>query len=138
MKTYTKYLKPTAGAIVSVFVGLLLAQSMTLSADVTTDFVPCASEPCYNGSGLTTNPAIDVPHDLTVTQLVLRIINFILDVILIIAVLAIIIAGVYLITGLGSESSKEKAKSIILYVIIGILVILFSRAIVVFFMGLFS
>ena len=46
------------------------------------------------------------------------------------AVAVIIIAGIYLIVGLGSDESKEKAKKIIQYTLIGLVIVLFSRVIV--------
>ncbi|MBU2259593.1 hypothetical protein KKC44_03210 [Patescibacteria group bacterium] len=46
------------------------------------------------------------------------------------AVTVIIIAGFYLILGLGNDSSKETAKKIIIYVIVGLLVIILSKAFV--------
>lgn len=70
-------------------------------------------------------------------DLVLRVITIILDVILVIAVLFVIIAGVRLIVSGGDEGQKDKAKQTIIYVIAGIIVILFARAIVTFISGLF-
>ena len=48
------------------------------------------------------------------------------------AVSVIILAGLYLILGFGDEGAKEKAKKIILYVGVGILLILLAGAIVQF------
>lgn len=48
------------------------------------------------------------------------------------AVIAIVVAGIFLILGMGDETSKERAKKIILYTIIGLLVLLFVRVIVGF------
>ena len=47
-----------------------------------------------------------------------------------VAVVAIVIAGIYLVVSVGNEEAKEKAKKIILYTIIGLFVILFASAIV--------
>jgi Mn2+/Fe2+ NRAMP family transporter len=74
----------------------------------------------------------------TVSQIVLAIIAFILDIALLLAILAIIIAGVYLIVSNGDEGNKDKAKKIITYVIIGIVVILFARLIVELVVSVFS
>jgi cytochrome bd-type quinol oxidase subunit 2 len=52
------------------------------------------------------------------------------------AVAVIIIAGFYLILGLGNDSSKETAKKIVLYTAIGIVLILLANVIVAFFQGL--
>lgn len=56
----------------------------------------------------------------------------------ILAVAVIIIAGFYLILGLGNENSKETAKKIILYTAIGIVIISLANTIVSFFMGISS
>lgn len=66
----------------------------------------------------------------SITQLIVNVITFILNIVLILAVLAVIIAGLYLITSAGEEGQKDKAKKIIFYALIGILVVIFSRAIV--------
>lgn len=139
MKQYTHYLKPILGLIVSVLAGLGLASRIPLTGQV----VPCTAgdgQPCFSGSGIRGGlfPGFEgIPENISLTELILRVIDFILSVILIVGVLAIILAGVYLIVGMGSDQSKERAKNIVLYVVIGILVILFSRAIVLFFAGLF-
>lgn len=74
----------------------------------------------------------------SIRQLIVVIINFILDILLLLAVGAIIVAGVYLITSNGEEGQKDKAKKIILYAVAGILVALFSRVIVLFVNSIFS
>lgn len=74
----------------------------------------------------------------SITELIVKVINFILNVVLLLAVLAIIIAGIYLIVSNGEEGQKDKAKKIIMYAIIGIIVILLSRAIVIFVNNIFS
>ncbi len=83
--------------------------------------------------------AIDDPPDVPgldpntdISSVVLKVISVILDVILIIAVLYVIIAGIRLIVSGGDEGQKDSAKKTIIYVIAGIIVILFARAIVVF------
>lgn len=74
----------------------------------------------------------------SVNQLIVKIIYFILDIALLLAVAAIIIAGIYLITSNGDEGQRDKAKKIIYYAIIGIVVILLSRVIVSFVNNIFS
>ena len=73
----------------------------------------------------------------SLTDLILKIITFILNIILLLAVLAIIIAGIYLITSNGDEAQKDKAKKIIYYALAGIVVVLLSRAIVIFINHIF-
>ncbi len=47
------------------------------------------------------------------------------------ATVVIVIAGIILIVGMGSDESREKAKKIILYAIIGIIVIAIAEAFVI-------
>lgn len=68
----------------------------------------------------------------SITDLILKLISFLLNIVLLLAVLAVIVAGIYLIVSNGEETSKDKAKKIIFYAIGGIILILFSRFIVIF------
>lgn len=63
---------------------------------------------------------------------VIRVITIILDFVLVIAVLFVIIAGIRLIVSGGDDGEKDKAKNTIIYVIAGIIVVLFARVIVTF------
>lgn len=65
-----------------------------------------------------------------------NIVNKILTYVSLIAVVVIIIAGLYLIFSLGNDSGKESAKKIVLYTAIGLVLILLSKALVMFFTGL--
>ncbi|OGJ67852.1 hypothetical protein A3B61_01285 [Candidatus Peribacteria bacterium RIFCSPLOWO2_01_FULL_53_10] len=64
------------------------------------------------------------------------ILNVITSYVGIIAVAVIIIAGFYLILGLGNDTSKDTARKIVLYTAIGIVLILLANVIVAFFQGL--
>lgn len=79
-----------------------------------------------------------ISSSTSISVIIMRIIEFILNLTLILAVAAIIVAGIYLIVSNGDEAQKDKAKKIITYVIIGILIILLARAIVSFVLGLVS
>src|SRR3989344_9573733 len=84
----------------------------------------------YEGDGVEPGlePAkdINVPHeDLRI--LATKIIASVLSYLALAAVTVIVIAGIYLIVGQGSDASKEKAKKITKYTLIGLLVVLFSR-----------
>ncbi len=61
---------------------------------------------------------------------IVKVIETVLDFVLLIAVIYVIIAGIRLIVSGGDEGQKDKAKQTIIYVIIGIIVILFARVIV--------
>jgi type IV secretory pathway VirB2 component (pilin) len=66
-------------------------------------------------------------------QIILRALAFVLNFLALIAVVFIIIAGIRLIVSQGEDDAKDKAKKTILYVIFGLLVVLFARVIVSFF-----
>lgn len=114
-----------------------------LSGVLAAMFVPMiAAAQVYGGPGIEgglglLSGAGGISSETSITVIILNIIAFILDIALILAVLAIIVAGIYLIVSNGDEGQKDKAKKIITYVIIGILVILFARVIVVFVVNIF-
>lgn len=97
----------------------------------------------YDGCGLLCGlreaSSIDgIVATTSITALILAVITFALDIILLVAVLAVIVAGVYLIVSNGDEAQKDKAKNIIYYVIAGIILILFSRVLVMIVNGIFT
>ncbi len=65
--------------------------------------------------------------------IILRALLFVLNFLALAAVIFIIVAGIRLIVSQGEDEAKNKAKKTILYVIIGLLVVLFARVIVGFF-----
>ena len=73
-----------------------------------------------------------------VKGLIIRLISIVLDFVLLIAVVFVIIAGIRLIVSGGDEAQKDKAKQTIIYVIIGIIVVLFARVIVSLVNNLFA
>ncbi len=77
-------------------------------------------------------PIPGLSTDINIKDAIVNIIVKILDFILIIAVLYVIIAGIRLIVSGGDEGAKDKAKLTIIYVIAGIIVVLFARVIVSF------
>ncbi len=90
----------------------------------------------YGGSGIQSGLSLfsglgGISTATSVPQLISIFVTFLLNIVLIIAVLAIIIAGIYLIVSNGDEGNKDKAKNIIFYVAIGIVLILFARVLVV-------
>lgn len=65
------------------------------------------------------------------------VIKKVLDFMTLIAVVMIVIAGIRYIISQGEESEKDKAKKMIIYVVIGLIIILIARAIVTFVIGVF-
>ncbi len=72
----------------------------------------------------------DISGEEDLYELIKRAIEFTLFFVTIIAVGAIIIGGIYLITSNGDDEQKDKAKKIILYVIIGLILIMLAVVIV--------
>jgi succinate dehydrogenase/fumarate reductase cytochrome b subunit len=73
-----------------------------------------------------------------IKQAIVDLLVRVLDFITIVGVVYVVIAGIRLIVSGGDEGEKDKAKKTIIYVIIGIVVVLFARVIVVFVNGLFA
>src|SRR3989344_5128892 len=90
----------------------------------------------YNGGGIkegiTKTEGIANVANGNIRDITTSILNALLNFLALIAVTMIVIAGLYLILGLGEEDAKEKAKKIIQYTLIGLIVILASKVIVGF------
>lgn len=88
----------------------------------------------YNGKGIkeginATNNIANVANG-NVRTVATNVLNALLNFLALIAVTMIVIGALYLILGFGEEEQKEKAKKIIQYTLIGLIVILFSKVIV--------
>ena len=68
----------------------------------------------------------------TIVELLVKVLDFIT----LLGVIFVVVAGIRLIVSGGDEGEKDKAKKTIIYVIIGIVVVLFARVIVQFFANL--
>lgn len=68
----------------------------------------------------------------TITNLI----NIALNLLGLLAAVVVIIAGIRLIFSQGDEEAKETAKKTVLYAVMGLIIILFAKAIVVFVMSL--
>lgn len=92
----------------------------------------------FNGPGLTggvdTAAQIEGPVNGSLREIVLSYLSTVLDFLALAGVVMVVIAGFYMVLGNGGEESKEKAKKIILYTVIGIVIIFFARAVVGFFL----
>ena len=62
-----------------------------------------------------------------------NILKGVLNFLALIAVIFIVIAGIRLVTSQGEDDAKDKAKNTIIYVAVGLIVIIFARAMVEFF-----
>lgn len=109
-------------------------------ADIDIELVPTCDNsgdaPCYSGNGIQQglNEAENIigVSSNDVRSITETIITTVLSYMALVATIVIVIAGMYLIFSNGDENAKEKAKKIILYTLVGLLIILFARAIVGF------
>ncbi|MDB4978673.1 MAG: conserved rane protein of unknown function [Candidatus Peribacteria bacterium] len=92
-----------------------------------------ALDPC--GENIPGIPPCSTTGPAGIKETIVKILTFVLDLMGLIAVIFIIIAGIRLIVSQGEEEQREKAKKTILYVVIGLIVILFARVIVGFVTG---
>lgn len=115
-------------AMTSVFVLSGLCTGAVMS-------VPHASAQVFNGGGLNegvnqANGIEGLAKGADVRSVVEQVLFAVLDYLALAAVIMIVVAGFTLVLSAGSETARDKAKKIILYVVIGLLVILFARVIV--------
>ena len=78
------------------------------------------------------DPIPGLSTQTNIRSAIVDIITRVLDFILLIAVVFVIVAGIRLIVSGGSDEQKDKAKNTIIYVIVGIIIVLFARVIVTF------
>ncbi len=71
-----------------------------------------------------------IGENVSLRQYILNVLNFVLSFLGLIAVAAIVYAGFLYVTSGGDDSANEKAKKIVIYAVIGILLILAAFAIV--------
>ena len=95
------------------------------------------SGPVFGGGGLRSGAILahenltkSISHETDLKALILGWTKFVLELVAILAVLAVVWAGILYITDMGDGGNQEKAKKILIWVAVGILVILGSYAIV--------
>jgi len=96
--------------------------------------LPLAAQVIYSGGGL--NEGIDRAREITGTsnrtlrEVVESALLTVLSYLALAAVVMIVIAGIWLIVGGGSDNAKDRAKKILTYTFVGLIVILIAQAIV--------
>jgi len=93
-------------------------------------FLPTASAALINPGDSPGEIAAATGGESSIKALVLKIVNYFLAFLGIVAVLMLIYAGVTYITAGGAQDKVDSAKKIIMYALIGIIIILLSFAIV--------
>lgn len=97
--------------------------------------IPAAHAAVYDGCGLACGfraAASIVGGNKPLRQIILQALVAVLSFMALAAAIAIMVAGIYLIAGGGTDDAKGKAKKMILYAVIGIIVILLARLAVEF------
>ena len=107
---------------------------LTTAIAVASAWAHTASAQVFNGPGIPGGLAAaggiaGLPTG-DVRSTIIRILSTVLSFLALAAVLTIIIAGIILLVSLGNEDSKERAKRIIFYTLIGLVIVLFARVIV--------
>ena len=101
--------------------------------------LPVLSAAVYSGEGIESGmQSIEGIETGDPREVIGNIVNKILGYVALIAVVMIIIAGLYLILGMGNDTAKETAKKIVIYTIVGLILILLAKAIVMFFIDIAS
>jgi hypothetical protein len=127
-----KHFLLSLGILATIFGGAAALSTMT----------PVVQAATWDGPGLVggVQPAASINgpiQNTSIRQVVVDLLRKVLNFLALAATVVIIIAGIWLIVGQGSDDSKTKAKNIVLYTIIGLLIVFFARAIVGFFTGEF-
>lgn len=121
-----KYLLVLWVVIIGVLSGFLIFPSLALAQDCTnpssiTDSVSCVRSKIATPGGLNTV--------LKPATLLEAIIKWLLSLVAILALLALVVGGIMYIVSFGNEEMAKRAKRVILYAIIGLLVVFLSFAV---------
>ncbi|MSR86852.1 hypothetical protein EXS70_01630 [Candidatus Peribacteria bacterium] len=101
--------------------------------------LPRAMAQVFDGPGLEGGvdvaTLIDGPLHGTLRFVILEFFYKALGFLALAAVVMVVAAGFYMVVGQGAEDSKEKAKKIILYVVIGLIIVFVARSVVGLFLN---
>jgi len=86
--------------------------------------------------GLGDAGGLNIPDGGDIRQTIIDIVNTILSYVALLAVVMVVLAGVWMIVSAYDDSAKEKAKKMITYTIIGLLIILLAKAIINIFVAI--
>ncbi|MEI8230293.1 MAG: hypothetical protein WCG83_04075 [Candidatus Peregrinibacteria bacterium] len=102
---------------------------------------PLSSAQVYNGPGLEAgaqSAQVNGVASGSPRQVIVNIVNNVLNYVFLAAVIILIIAGLFLIFSFGDDTTKDKAKKMVIYTIAGIIIILISKLIVMFVISVMS
>jgi len=109
---------------------VLIVLGLMTGAIALLSFVPTASAALITSGDIPSEIAGATGGEGSIRALILRIVNYALTFLGIVAVMMIIFGGVTYVTAAGKQESIDNAKKIILYALVGIVIILLSFAIV--------
>lgn len=112
---------------------IILLGGLFLYPFLTSAALTCPSDPCPSGGICIKNPLCADSF----TELINNIINFLFYIALAVAPIMIIVSGFYFITAMGEPEKIKTAKTIILWTLIGLLVIICAKGIVKLFQDVF-
>ena len=125
-----------------VFSLLFFTALVMLTAPLLVHAVPCPNPRSVTESINCVRDEIATPGGLVVNQtetsLLKTIVNWLLSIVAVLALLALIVGGVMYIISFGSEEGTKRAKRIIIYAIIGLLVVFLSFAMLAMVQTLFA
>lgn len=109
---------------------MLIVFGLMVGAITLATMLPAAHAGFITGGDNPENISIATGGEGSIRALVLRIVNFFLGFLGILAVIMVIYGGVTYVTAAGADEAIGNAKKIILYSLVGIIIILLSFAIV--------
>ncbi len=102
-------------------------------------FVSTASAQVFNGPGLEGGVAqaaqINGPIKQPLRAVILSFLYKALGFLALAGVIMVVAAGIYMVLSGGEEGAKDKAKKIILYVVIGLIIVFLARSLVGLFVN---
>jgi len=109
---------------------VLIVLGLMTGAIALLSFIPTASAALITSGDVPGEIAAATGGEGSIRALALKIVNYFLTFLGIVAVMMIIFGGITYVTAAGKQESIDNAKKIILYALLGIVIILLSFAIV--------
>lgn len=115
--------------------GTALVISALLGMGIHTSLVPEGRAQVFDGGGVAAGVGVAETEIIGLSRedprtMGERVLQVAISFVALLAVIAMVISGIILIVGMGSDQTKERAKKIILFTVIALLILLFARLIV--------
>ncbi len=109
---------------------LTLAEKVTAFAVTVDEILPLAGRDPQNAKDYPETAAVSNLPQVTDSQLITTIIKTILGAASLLTIIAIVVAGIYFLIARGEEEKATKAKGILTYLIIGMVIIAAAYAVI--------